>query len=593
LSLLGRRNDGVSIDQVRAELAVISTQFNRAEPERATTLTVDRAKPETLPPFVRGAALGGAAVIMLGFAMLLCIACANIGNLLLARTTQRRREFALRMSLGARRIRLVRQLLFESLAVSIIGGVLGSLAAIWAFQHLLELAIPTIVPVGLPPLAIDASPDFRVLTLMSALALGTGIVFGLAPAMRASRADLHSVIKSDSAGTGESPGRNRLQAVLLGAQAAMCMLLIIGAGLLIRGLNAAQAIDPGFDPAGVTVLSYDYTENTGHEDDPAFWQLLRTELASLPGVEAVAYASREPLGDDSGLSPIRRPGTDEFQSRSAVFNSVGPEYFSTVGLSLTGGRAFTDADLSSDDRVAIISESTARNLWGSQNPLGQTLLWGPFPFAGAEEIEFRIIGVVADAQLSALGQIDPYYVYVPSSIEEKLLIRSRLDAAPTAAAIREVVRRLDPSLPAPIYPLTANLERWRGISGIVALLASGLGAVALALAGVGIYGVVAFFVGRRLREMGVRLALGAGAGGIYRLILSRTMLPVAVGATIGIAVAVAFSGILSSLLFGIRPLDPIGIGGAMLFVLAIALASGGWAARRATASDPIATLRHD
>jgi predicted permease len=471
--------------------------------------------------------------------------------------------------------------------------VLGSVLALGLFQRLLELAIPTIVPVGLPPLAVDVSPDLRVFVVMFSLALGAGVLFGLTPALYASRTDLHSVIKEDSAGGGESRGSRRLQGVLLGMQAALCMVLIVGAGLLVRGLNAAQTVDPGFDYDNVTVLSYDYYEETGHEDDPAFWARLRAEIAAVPGIDAAAYAGRDPLGDDSGFSPVRLPAAGDDAFRFATFNPVNPEYFSVLGLGIATGRTFTEAEVSDGQLVAVISESTARNFWGPADPIGETLQRRVGSGQTAQDIEYRIVGVVEDAQLSSLGAIDPYYVFVPTPVADKMLIRSRMDFTATAAAIRAVVRRLDPALPAPLYPLEANLDRWRGISAILTTLAGSLGVVALALAGVGIYGVVSFFVGRRLREMGVRVALGARAASIYGLIFRRTMVPVAVGATIGIVGAVAFSGILSSALFGVSPLDPLGVGGAMLFVLSVTLAAGGWAARRAARVDPIVTLRYE
>lgn len=594
LSVLGRRNDGVSLERITAELGVVSARIDLEQPGRTTTTIVERARQDVLPPFVRTQAMGGAAVIMLAFGLLLFVACANIANLLLARGTRKSREFALRLSLGGSRAHLVRQILFESLILSLAGGVLGSVLALGLFQRLLELAIPAIVPVGLPPLAVDVSPDLRVFVVMFSLALGAGVLSGLTPALYASRTDLHSVIKEDSPGGGESRSNRRLQGALLGMQAALCMVLIIGAGLLVRGLNAAQTIDPGFDYDNVTVLSYDYLEETGHEDDPAFWVRLRAEIAAAPGIDAAAYAGRDPLGDDSGFSPVRLPAAGDDAFRLATFNSINPEYFSVLGLGITTGRNFTEGEAADSQRVAVISESTARNLWGPVNPIGETLQRRVgFGQTAQNFIEYRIVGVVEDAQLTSLGAIDPYYVYVPTPMAEKMLIRSQVDFTATAAAIREVVRRMDPALPAPLYPLEANLDRWRSISAILTTLAGSLGVVALALAGVGIYGVVSFFVSRRLREMGVRVALGARAANIYRLIFRRTMVPVVVGATIGIVGAVAFSDILSSVLFGVSPLDLVGVGGAMLFVVGATLAAGTWAARRAVRVDPIVTLRYE
>jgi hypothetical protein len=228
-------------------------------------------------------------------------------------------------------------------------------------------------------------------------------------------------------------------------------------------------------------------------------------------------------------------------------------------------------------------------LWTGADPIDQTLLWRQ----GDTDVPLRIVGVVKDAQVRALGQIDPYYFYVPGQVGEKLLIKSRADFATTAAAIRGVVRALDPGLPVPVYPLEANLDRWQGISGIVTSLAASLGALALVLSAVGIFGVVAHFVGRRTREIGIRIALGAKARDVVGLILRRTMRPVAIGAMIGVAAAVAASGILSNVLFGVSPIDAVGIGLAVAFVLGVGLVAGLLPARRAARVDPITTLHYE
>ena len=589
LLLIGRRSAGVGIDEVRAELGVIAAQIDQEHPGRATTLTVERATQMSLPVFVRTAAMGASVVIMTAFGLILLIACANVANLLLARGAVRSREVAVRLALGASRARVIRELLMESLLLSVAGGVLGSVIAFWLFQTLLALAIPTIIPVGLPSPAFDASPDLTVLSVALALALGTGILFGLAPALHVSKPDLHSVMKQDPSGTGSRRGA-RLQATLVAAQVALCMVLMISAGLLLRGLYAAYTADPGFDYSNVTVLSYDYIDDTGHDGDAAFWQRLVTDVRALPGVEAAAYTLREPLGDDFITLPVRLPGEGDSEVRFAQLNVVTPEYFSVIGLPLQLGRAFTDADVAPNSAVAIVSESTARNLWPGVDPLGQTLLQtGP----GSQAVERQVVGVVKDAQLRTLGQVDSYYVYFPGEVDEKLLVKSRMGFAATADAIRGVVRALDPGLPVPVYPLEANVDRWQGISGIVTSLAASLGALALVLASVGIFGVVAYFVSRRFREIGIRMALGATARDVVGLILRRTMRPVVIGAVIGVGAAVAVSGILSSMLFGVSPVDAIGLGGTTLFVLAVAVAAGALPARRAARVDPVTTLHYE
>ncbi len=237
-----------------------------------------------------------------------------------------------------------------------------------------------------------------------------------------------------------------------------------------------------------------------------------------------------------------------------------------------------------------MSATTARNLWPDGDAIGRTLLWRR---PRANEVELRIVGVAKDAEVRSLGQIDPYYVYLPARVGEKLLVKSRADFATTAAGIRAVVRALDPGLPAPLYPLEANLERWRNVSGIVTTLAAALGVLALVLAAVGVYGVVAHFVGQRVREIGIRVALGAEAPKVLGLILRQTMRPVVAGAALGIAGGVAASGILSSMLFGVSPVDALALVGSASFVLCVALLSGGAVARRAARVDPMVVLRHE
>ncbi len=259
-------------------------------------------------------------------------------------------------------------------------------------------------------------------------------------------------------------------------------------------------------------------------------------------------------------------------------------------MPLVLGRTFGDTDLVKDSNVAIVSESTARNLWHGGDAIGRTLLWRR---PRDKEIELTIVGVAKDAQVRSLGQTDPYYVYLPARVGDKLLVKSRTDFATTAAAIRDVVRALDPGLPVPMYPLEANLERSRNVSGIVTTLAAALGALALILAAVGIYGVVSHFVGQRIREIGIRIALGAEAPKVVGLILKRTMRPVVVGAALGIAGGIGVSSVLSSMLFGVSPVDTLALVGSILFVLGVALMSGGAVARRATRVDPMVTLRHE
>jgi predicted permease len=590
LFLFGRRK--ASLEQVRAELAVIAAQIDRQEPGRTTAVSVERATLLGPLGFVRTMALAAGAVVMTAFALVLLIACANVANLLLARATVRGREIALRLSLGASRARLIRQLLIESVLIAAAGGALGSVLALWSFQLLIALALPSLTPVGVPPLVLDASPDVHVLIFTLLLASGTGILFGLAPALHVSRPDLHTVMKHASSDPRRRGGR--LQGMLVGAQVAMCLVLMIAAGLLLRGLSATQAIDPGFDYRDVVVASYDLT-SAGYDPERAavFQRRLLDEVDALPGVQGAAQAALEPLRADSESAAIRLPGRDRSGFRRVELNVVTPDYFDLLGLPIERGRTFNDAEPTGTPVAVIVTQTTARNLWPNQDPIGRTLSMA----VADREVELNVIGVAKDAQVTGIGRVEPYYLYLPASARTatllRLLVKSRTDFASTAAAIRGAVQTLDPGVAVDVNPLRANLDYWRNLSGALSALAATLGVLALVLASVGIYGVVAYFIGRRTREIGIRIALGAGTGDVLGHVLGRTMRPIVVGASIGLVAAIGVSRVLSSVLFGVSPLDPIGIGAATLLVLGVALAAGVLPGRRAARTQPVAALREE
>jgi predicted permease len=477
--------------------------------------------------------------------------------------------------------------LTESVLISIAGGALGSMLALWSFQTLIALAVPTAIhpELPVPALDLDFSPDFRVLWYALALTIGTGLLFGLAPALQVSKPDLNTVLKQDVAGAGGGRSGGRLRGTLVGVQVALCMALMIATGLLLRGLYATYTIDPGFAFRDVAHLSF------GTDGGPEILdQRMLDEVAALPGVEAAAYALQTPLGESIVGVAVRLPGQSESELRFVQLDAVTPSFFSVLELPIVRGRNFTEAESADAEREAvtrpaIVSETTARNLWGESDPIGRTLLW--------EDTTLEVVGVAADARLGGLGEIDPYYVYMPLRAGGELLVKSRADFAATAAGIRAIVLARDPSLAFRVLPLEANIGWFRGVSGLVATLGAGLGGLALVLAAVGIYGVVSFSVTRRYRELGIRMALGARAHDLLGMILRQTMRPVIVGAVIGVAAAVAVSRVLSRVLFGVSPADPMGLSGAALLVLGVALTAGIVAARPAIRADPTTTLRYE
>jgi putative ABC transport system permease protein len=384
------------------------------------------------------------------------------------------------------------------------------------------------------------------------------------------------------------------------------MVLMIAAGLLLRGLYATYTIDPGFEYRSAALVSLESAfDGYSEEDAVARRRQLVANLEAMPGVEAVASADHKPLGDDMSPMTFRLPGEGAGAARLGERITVTSDYFSVLGLRIVRGRAFTEDEIARargpavapggatvrDPRPAIVSESTARNLWPGGEAVGRTLLSTPVDRALDVET-LQVVGVVADAQLSALGRIDPYYVYVPGD-GAALLVKGRADVNTTVSSIRAAARAVDSTLLLTVLPLEATLGWSRGIAGTATTLFGAMAVLALVLASVGIYGVVSHVVAGRYREIGIRLALGATARGVLALILRQTMRPVVVGAVLGVVAAGAVSRVLSSVLFGVSSADPIGLGGSALLVVGVALAAGVLAARPATSADPTATLRHE
>jgi predicted permease len=357
---------------------------------------------------------------------------------------------------------------------------------------------------------------------------------------------------------------------------------------------ATQTADPGFEVRDVSFATYDLLGG-GYDlaEAAVFQRRLLEEVRALPGVEAAAQVITEPLNADSEGAGIRLPTQDRAQTRGADMNAVTTDYFDVVGIPIVRGRAFADADMAEGADVAIVTESTARNLWPGQDPIGQALV-----VAGLnEDFTLEVVGVARDAQLAVVGRVEPYYLYLPARQRVaqllRLIVKSRTDFASTSAVIREAAARLDPGLAVQVSPLESNFEFWRRLSKVLTGLAGSLGLLALSLGAVGIYGVVAYFVGRRTREIAIRVALGARPRAVLAMILRRTMRPVVIGAVVGLAGAIAVSRLLAGVLFGVSPFDPIGIGGAALFVLAVAFAAGFLPGRKATRQHPLAALHYE
>lgn len=585
LVLLARVKPGVSLGKVRADLGVIANSIDERHAGRETSLAI-RTATFLGRPQEHNLVLAAAAVILVAFGLVLLIACANVANLMLARATARQREMAIRLSVGAGRWRLIRQLLTESLLLALMGGVAGSILAFWSFEALSNFVISHL-PHGVPQVALNLTPDVRVLGYALLLTVITGVASGLAPALQASRADVNTALKE-----GDAPFGVRgswLRHSLVGVQVAVCMILLIAAGLLLRGLYYAQTVDPGFTMGGITIASTDL-RTQGFKEEPAatFERRLKEKVAALPGVDGVAEARQTPLNDNHWVTNFSVPGKPaEYDVEN---NAVSQGYFSMIGIPIVRGRDFTEQEVRVGANVAIISETTARKFWPGEDPIGKILREG-------DKSDLQIVGVAKDAQVSHLGETKKLYVYVPAGPKEQsqlqLMIRGGGGFAAVAAGVRDAASTIDPDVMVGVTRFEDNLEVWRTPPRIVASLAGGLGALALLLAGVGVYGVVAYAVSRRTREIGIRMTLGADGRDVMRLMLRQSMWPVLIGSAIGIVICGGVSWVLSSMLFGISPRDPMAFVFVPAFLVGIALLASYIPARRATRVNPVVALRYE
>jgi macrolide transport system ATP-binding/permease protein len=586
LALLGRVKPGVSMGKVRADLSVIANSIDDRHAGRKTSLAIRTAtflgRPEE-----HNLALGAAAVILVGFGLVLLIACANVANLMLARATARQREMAIRLSVGAGRWRLIRQLLTESLMLALMGGVAGSVLAFWSFEALSNFVISHL-PHGTPELALNLTPDLRVLGYAFLLTVITGVATGLAPALQASRADVNTGLKEGDGGLG-GRGGGWLRHSLVAVQVAVCMILLIAAGLLLRGLYFAQTVDPGFTMSGIAVASMDLrTQGFKEEPAAAFERRLKEKVAALPGVDGIAEARQTPLNDNHWVTSFSIPGKPaEYEVEN---NVISQGYFSMIGIPIVRGRDFTEQEVRTGANVAIVTEATARKFWPGEDPIGKILREG-------DKSDLQIVGVAKDAQVSHLGESPKLYVYLPAGPKEQsqlqLMIHGGGGFAAVAAGVRSAAADVDSDVMVDVTKFEDNLENWRVPARIVAGLSGSLGALGLLLAGVGVYGVVSYAVSRRTREIGIRMTLGADGRDVMRLMLRQSMRPVLIGGAIGIAACAGVSWVLSSMLFGISAHDPIAFVLVPVFLLSIALLASYVPARRATKVNPVVALRYE
>jgi putative ABC transport system permease protein len=587
---LGRLKPGATPEEAQSDISAIQSRLEQQYPDANSGISA-----RVLP--MHEQVTGGirpALVILLGaVSFVLLIACANVANLLLARATARQKEMAIRTALGASRWRIIRQLLTESVMLSIMGGVLGSLLALWGTRLLVAISPNSI------PRAREIGTDTSVLLFTLAVSMLTGLLFGLAPALQASRLELNETLKEGGRGTSGGIRHNRVRSALVVCEVALSLVLLVGAGLLIKSFNRLQQAGLGLESENLLTMRVSLPPakygDTQKQSD--FFKQTLDRIRRLPGVEAAGAVSTLPLTANYSATdfliegrPVPQPG-EEIISGSAIASA---DYFRALGIRIIEGREFTAADDASAPAVAIVSESFARSFMTGEDPIGKRIAFG----SEDDPVWLSVVGVVADVKHFGLDTPARPTVYTPhlqqGGAQLTLAIRSASDTAGLAAAARREVLAVDKDQPiADVKSMEQLLSESVAGRRFSMLLLSLFAAVALVLAGVGIYGVMSYSVTQRTREIGIRMALGASGSEVLKMIAGQGMAVVFIGIVIGIVSSLALSRWMESLLFGVSATDPLTFIAIPIILSAVALAACAVPALRATKVDPMVALRYE
>ncbi len=581
---IARLKSGASLRQAQENMDVLAASYRDANPKN-----VDAPSRIELVPLLEDAVGDQRRTYFLLFGAVGCvllIACANVANLLLARFVGRRKEIAVRFALGARRAQVVRQLVIESLLVAIIGGVLGVLLAQWSIGALVTLGenlIPRVHEIALDPLALG----FAV-----AIALATGVGMGVLPALQAAHVDVNDALKD--ATRGSSGAGSRLRSTLLVAEIALSLVLLIAAGLLLTSFARLQGVAPGFEPSGVfTAQIAPSPLKYRGEKLVTFYEQLNEKLQTLPGVKAAALTDRVPLTGNQTPAPVAvagRPVPPMSERPNANRHLISPRYFTTLGIPLRAGRDFDARDSSKVPHVVIINETFARKHFPNEDPLGRTLI------TGMGQMPSQIVGVVADVHSTNLNTPPEPDYFLPALQRPEnftsLLIRTEGDPAGATALVRSALKEIDPDLPLlNPQPLTALIAQNVANRKLAMFLLAGFAGLALLLASIGVYSVMAYLVTQRTSEIGIRMALGASPENVMTMVLHEGLRLALAGIVVGLTVALSVTRLMQQALFGVQPHDPLIYAGLSLTILAVAALACWLPARRATKVDPLAALR--
>jgi len=590
-SVLARLKPGLSAKQGLAQMAPFANRLAQRYHPGDKGRTIRFA---SLREAVTGDASDPLLVLLAAVGLVLLIACANVANLLLARATSRAKEFAVRAALGAGRARILGQLLTESAVLGVVGAALGIGLAYWGVQGLSGL-----LPLSFPR-ADSIRVDGSVLAFALVLSLGASLLFGLAPALFAADVRLQTTLQESAGRPGEGRGRRRARNLLVTAEVALAMALLVGAGLLIRSFAALMSVNPGFETrkilkAEVSLPQFQYSTP---QQWVAFSDELLARLQAEPDLQDGAMAAPLPVAYqcvDLPFSIVNGPPLPPGRSNTAHYVAVSPQYFHVMGIPLLRGRPFSSQDAMSMPRVAIISAELARIYFPHRDPLGQQLIFG-FPPDG--DVKREIVGVVGDVRDEALNKMPGPMMYVPFAQAPfwggLLVIKTSSDASTAAREIAAKVHEVDRDLPVTdIQWMSEAVDASLGQARLRTWLLGLFGAMALALATAGIFGVISYSVSRRTHEFGIRMALGASRNEILRLVLKEALRLALAGVAAGVAVALGFARLMSSFLFGVRPTDPATLIVLPLLLAGAALLAAYLPARRATRVDPMAALRYE
>jgi putative ABC transport system permease protein len=587
VSVVGRLTPGATLGQAKAELDVLMEGLRQDYPEVNRDREVRMA--QLRDPMLESSEQP-LKILLVAVGLVLLIACANVANLLLAQGTRRSREMAVRIALGAPKHRLIRQALTETLLLSLLGGASGLVSADLAIRAINDFAIKS--RMGLPAIQLD----FRVLIFTLALSLLTGLLFGLLPAFRAASASPNATLKAESGRTA-SGSSHRLRSALVISEVTLALVLLIGAGLLVRSLRELLDVDPGFQTAGIVTMQISLTESEYESPQRInrFYDTVLTRVTGLPGISSAGLTSVLPLTGFERMASFFKEG-QHFQSREeaiknvmpAPYRSVSPDYFNTMGIALRLGRFFSDADTAGSEPVLVISESMARRFWPGQNPIGETIV--------GEGAHWKIIGIAGDIlhrRLDAPALRDIYFPYAQKASPEMILVvRSTLPEAETAQTVSRAVQSVDPTQPVfNIRTMSEVLLNRIAARRLVLSLMLAFAALAFLLAAVGIYGVVSCLANERTREIGIRMAMGARPADVLALVLRQGLRLALLGEALGLIAAFWLTRFLASQLFGVSTTDPWTFAfwsGSLLIVSILACYIP---ARRATKVDPMISLR--